>query len=85
MLKIKRDWVKAGVKIVANAGVGYVVKETINNFVPQETPKQKILAFIGRVAITGVILAPVEERIDLTIDGLAEAIINAKNQANPTS
>lgn len=83
MLKIKRDWVKAGVKIVANAGVGYVVKEAVNNFVPQDTPKQKILAFIGRMAITGVILAPVEDRIDTTIDGMAEAIINAKLEATP--
>lgn len=83
MLKIKRDWVKAGFKIVANAGVGYVVKETINNFVPQDTPKQKILAWIGRTAITGVILAPVGDRIDETIDGLAEAIIQMKNEANP--
>lgn len=83
MLKIKRDWVKAGFKIVANAGVGYVVKETIDNLVPQDTPKQKILAWIGRTAITGVILVPVATRIDETVDGLAEAMTEIKNATNP--
>lgn len=81
MLKIKRDWVKTGFKVVANAGVGFVVKEIINNLVPQETPKQKVMAYIGRIAITGVILAPVEERIDINIDKIAEAIISAKSSS----
>lgn len=79
MIKIKRDWVKTAFKIIANAGVGFVVKEVINNLVPQDTPKQKVLAYVGRIAITSVIVAPVEERIDSTIDNIAEAIISAKN------
>lgn len=79
MIKIKRDWVKTGFKIIANAGVGFVVKEIVNTLVPQETPKEKVLAYIGRIAITSVIVAPVEERIDKTVDTVAEAILNAKN------
>ena len=82
MLKIKRDWVKAGVNIVAHAGVAYVVKEVVNNLVPQETPKQKVLAFIGRVVITTAIMSPIETSIEQTIDRMAEAFIHGKEIAD---
>ena len=81
MLKIKRNWVKNTLKFVANAGVGYVVKETINTFVPQDTPKQKALALVGRFAISAVIVAPIEERIDKFVDNTADALVLAKLDA----
>lgn len=82
MLKIKREYVKLGIKMFTSAGVGYIVKSVIDKMVVTETPKQQVLVFAGRIAIGAALTQPINRVIDENVDAMGDAIIAVKEAKN---